>query len=145
MQSGIKSRIVFSFQAVPTGLQDRIVLYPHLLNPGKATLGKPIGRIVGGTEATPHEYPFIVALSIDGLYFCGGSIISETVILTAAHCLDGAGFVEVTAGAHNQAKPEPTQQIITSRDLKVHEKWSSGTLDKDIAIAILPEALEFNG
>merc|ERR1712243_262102 len=52
-------------------------------------------KIVGGNEVTPHEYPWQVGLFIDDMYFCGGSIISEDWILTAAHCMDGAGFVEV--------------------------------------------------
>merc|ERR1711982_117999 len=58
-------------------------------------------KIVGGNEVTPHEYPCQVGLFIDDMYFCGGSIISEDWILTAAHCMDGAGFVEVVMGAHS--------------------------------------------
>merc|ERR1712122_260774 len=45
-------------------------------------------KIVGGVEATPHEFPWQVGLFFDG-YFCGGTIISEKYILTAAHCADG--------------------------------------------------------
>merc|ERR1711963_1179029 len=51
-------------------------------------------KIVGGVEATPHEFPWQVGLFFDG-YFCGGSIISEKYILTAAHCADGVFSHEV--------------------------------------------------
>ena len=34
-------------------------------------------RIVGGQEAEPNSYPFMVSLVIDDLYFCGGSLIGE--------------------------------------------------------------------
>ena len=34
-------------------------------------------RIVGRQVATPHSFPFIVALMIDDAYFCGGSILGE--------------------------------------------------------------------
>merc|ERR1712203_1303808 len=44
------------------------------------------GRIVGGVEATEHAWPWQVALFIDDAWFCGGSIISENYVLTAAHC-----------------------------------------------------------
>ena len=46
-------------------------------------------RIVGGTETAPNKYPWIVALwSTDGNYqFCGGSILNQKFILTAAHCV----------------------------------------------------------
>merc|ERR1712045_835716 len=40
-------------------------------------------KIVGGVEATPHEFPWQVGLFFNG-YFCGGSIISEKYILTAS-------------------------------------------------------------
>lgn len=46
-------------------------------------------RIVGGVEATPHSWPHQVALFIDNMYFCGGSLISSEWVLTAAHCMDG--------------------------------------------------------
>ncbi|KAA0202995.1 hypothetical protein HAZT_HAZT010844 [Hyalella azteca] len=46
-------------------------------------------RISGGQEAWPHSYPWMVALFIDDAYFCGGSIIDDQWILTAAHCMDG--------------------------------------------------------
>ncbi|MPC57182.1 Chymotrypsin BI [Portunus trituberculatus] len=46
-------------------------------------------RIVGGEEATPHSWPHQVALFIDNMYFCGGSLISNEWVLTAAHCADG--------------------------------------------------------
>lgn len=46
-------------------------------------------RIVGGVETTPHAWPHQVALFIDDMYFCGGSLISNEWVLTAAHCMDG--------------------------------------------------------
>ena len=35
-------------------------------------------KIVGGVEATPHQFPWQVGLFFDG-YFCGGSIICKFV------------------------------------------------------------------
>ena len=56
------------------GLQDRIVLYPHLIGGGRPESS---GRIVGGTEAVPNSRPYIVTLNIDVLYFCGGTLIGK--------------------------------------------------------------------
>lgn len=47
-------------------------------------------RIVGGTRAEPGEYPFQVRLNIRsrrGSSLCGGVIIDQRHILTAAHCM----------------------------------------------------------
>ncbi len=102
------------------------------------------GRIVGGSEATPNDYPHLVALTIDGLYFCGGNVISENTILTAAHCTDGARSVEVTAGAHDQSVNEATQQIITSSDTMEHPDWNANTIAGDVSLIFLPEPLSLN-
>merc|ERR1712203_360902 len=61
-------------------------------------------KIVGGVEATPHQFPWQVGLFFDG-YFCGGSIISSKYILTAAHCADGVYHHEVVIGAHEIRDP----------------------------------------
>ena len=54
-------------------------------------------RIVGGQDASINDYPWQVALSMG----CGGSIISDQWVLTAAHCVDAtfAGAITVTVGS----------------------------------------------
>ncbi|ROP31794.1 S1 family peptidase [Couchioplanes caeruleus] len=44
-------------------------------------------RVVGGTQATQGEFPFMVRLSMG----CGGSLYSPTLVLTAAHCVSRTG------------------------------------------------------
>lgn len=49
------------------------------------------GLVIGGTKTKIGEFPHMAALGyrvIDGgiSFFCGGSLISEKFILTAAHC-----------------------------------------------------------
>lgn len=44
-------------------------------------------RIVGGQNAEPGEWPWIAALFNSGRQFCGGSLIDDKHILTAAHCV----------------------------------------------------------
>jgi len=48
------------------------------------------GRIVGGKEARPHSWPWQVLIRCQNLQLigsCGGSIISEKWVITAAHCV----------------------------------------------------------
>ena len=50
-------------------------------------------RIIGGKESTVHEYPWQVYVKVterkDNFLYnsnCGGSIISDEFVVTAAHC-----------------------------------------------------------
>merc|ERR1712002_728912 len=102
-------------------------------------------KIVGGDEAVEHQFPWIVALFIDHAWFCGGALISEKWVLTAAHCVDGANYFEVMAGAHNvRASSEDHRIVITSYKGFTHEAWDRYTLKNDIAMIELPEAVQFN-
>lgn len=47
------------------------------------------GRIVGGSSTYIGLRPFQVSLRISNIHFCGGSIISNRWVLSAAHCLEG--------------------------------------------------------
>ena len=46
-------------------------------------------KIVGGHEAKPNQFPWLVALFANA-WFCSASLISDEWVLTAAHCVDGA-------------------------------------------------------
>merc|ERR1712243_168678 len=61
-------------------------------------------RIVGGQETEQHEYPWQVGLvSRNGKTpWCGGTLISDRHILTAAHCTEGstAASIQILLGEH---------------------------------------------
>lgn len=113
----------------------------------RATCGTPgpmalddFEKIVGGVEATPHQFPWQVGLFFDG-YFCGGSIISSKYILTAAHCADGVYHHEVVIGAHEIR--DPANKIIDAYSPTVHPEWDSYNLANDLAILELETEIDF--
>merc|ERR1712203_695295 len=102
-------------------------------------------RIVGGFEAQENEWPWQVALFIDSAWFCGGALISENYVMTAAHCADGASYFDIMAGAHNvRASSEPHRVEITSYNGWTHPQWDSNTLSNDLALIELPSPIDFN-
>merc|ERR1719461_2145190 len=105
----------------------------------------PRGKIVGGFEAEEHEWPWIVALFIDDMWFCGGALISDEFVLTAAHCAEDAYTFEVWAGAHNvRASSEPDRVEITSYSGWTPPQWASNTLSNDLAVIRLPQKITFS-
>ena len=44
-------------------------------------------RVVNGWPAQKNEWPWIAQLRNNGRQFCGGSLIDDRHILTAAHCV----------------------------------------------------------
>ena len=46
------------------------------------------GRIIGGEITSIRDFPHQVSLQLMDVHHCGGSIISEDWVLTAAHCVN---------------------------------------------------------
>uniref|UniRef100_A0A6E8VRS9 Peptidase S1 domain-containing protein n=1 Tax=Anopheles coluzzii TaxID=1518534 RepID=A0A6E8VRS9_ANOCL len=115
---------------------------------------RPSQRIVNGQEAVPGQFPYQIALLSNfaaGGGLCGGTIITNTFILTAAHCVvDGAGALATDGtailGAHNRTATEPTQQRIGFvRDgVFVHPSYSATLIRNDIATVRLNSPAVFN-
>ncbi|GAA4856899.1 serine protease [Saccharopolyspora cebuensis] len=62
--------------------------------------------IVGGHDAT-EEYSFVVSLQQQGQHACGGSLIAEDRVVTAAHCVGGSGYtVRVGSNDHTSGGEE---------------------------------------
>ena len=47
------------------------------------------GKIVGGEETLPGEYPWAAQLRIGGRFTCGATLLNNQWLMTAAHCVEG--------------------------------------------------------
>ncbi|KAB1278066.1 Granzyme B [Camelus dromedarius] len=95
----------------------------------------PEGEIIGGHEAKPHSRPYMAYLQIwnqDVRSRCGGFLIREDFVLTAAHCWGSS--INVTLGAHNIKKQERTQQVIPVRKAIRHPDYNKRNYANDIML-----------
>ncbi|KAJ8918122.1 hypothetical protein NQ315_011579 [Exocentrus adspersus] len=103
------------------------------------------GRIIGGEEATPHSRPYHVALLINGESFCSGSLITQSYVITAAHCTATASYVDLIFGAHNINIQESSQLRVTSKSIINHPEYKVPyEHSNDIALINTPSPIVTN-
>lgn len=85
-------------------------------------------KIVGGQEAKDGASPYQVSLQIRKSHLCGGAIIHERFIVTAAHCLAGRKAVnfEILVGTNDVKNGK---EYYDSDLLLTHSRYVSSSLD----------------
>ncbi|XP_043280136.1 clotting factor G beta subunit-like [Venturia canescens] len=118
---------------------------------GKASINSRFARVVGGHDAVPREFPWLVSITRMGGHFCGGTIINSRFILTAAHCLcSGTTSIpprqlRVTLGEHNLKGPETPASIVEGvLSVNVHPGHKCGQYVDDIAILELARTISWS-
>jgi hypothetical protein len=113
---------------------------------GRQAITPSTQRIVGGVEAVPNSWPWIVSLRGRD-HFCGGTLIDTRHVLTAAHCVRGANpsGLRIVAGLHERLNTNTGRtQIMGASRIFVHEQYNSVSLANDIAVIRLCQPVQLN-
>jgi secreted trypsin-like serine protease len=119
---------------------------------GQRLEAKAVGLIKGGTKAVNHEYPWHATIyhydSSSLKYKCGGSIIRDNKIITAAHCvviLNQKISVDklVVRIEEGELLASSKHQYRVFQSI-VHEGYNHETFQHDIAILFLESSIDIS-
>ncbi|XP_010849046.1 PREDICTED: chymotrypsinogen B [Bison bison bison] len=103
-----------------------------------------LARIVNGEDAVPGSWPWQVSLQDStGFHFCGGSLISEDWVVTAAHCGVTTSDV-VVAGEFDQGSRTEDTQVLKIGKVFKNPKFSILTVRNDITLLKLATPAQFS-
>ncbi|XP_012323578.1 cathepsin G [Aotus nancymaae] len=121
-------------------MQPLLLLLAFLLPPGAEA-----GEIIGGRETRPHSRPYMAFLQIQSQgdrTNCGGFLVREDFVLTAAHCWGSS--INVILGAHNVRRQERTQQHVPVRRAIRHPQYDPQNFQNDIMLLQLSRRIRRN-
>ncbi|KAJ2026126.1 hypothetical protein IWW57_003140 [Coemansia sp. S610] len=128
-----------------------LFLLPETLGLGVPRAGRiPLAdeRIIGGTASAIGEYPYTVSLNLtlpEGSGLCGGTLITDRVVVTAAHCVTNpdTGAIlspkSVRVGLGSQKLRE--QRHVQALEVHAHPLFQPPVSSSDIALIVIdPQA-----
>ncbi|KAI4891454.1 hypothetical protein NFI96_031879 [Prochilodus magdalenae] len=110
-------------------------LLPYLSHSASFKVG-----IVNGKEAKPHSRPYMVSIQTNGGHICGGFLVSQHFVMTAAHCWDRKMVLTAVLGAHDLSDPKDGSIRIPVKTYHVHPQYHAEKgFDYDIMLLKLRE------
>ncbi|RXN03559.1 chymotrypsin-like protease CTRL-1 [Labeo rohita] len=100
--------------------------------------------VINGQNAISGSWPWQVSLQLPtGFHFCGGSLINQNWVLTAAHCRVVVGYHRVILREHDRgSNAEPIQTKLDSKVI-THPLYSSKPTNNDTALLKLASPVTY--
>ncbi|XP_052446170.1 duodenase-1-like isoform X2 [Carassius gibelio] len=114
-------------------------LLAHLTFTARVNVG-----IVNGREAKPHSRPYMVSVQVKEQHICGGFLISDRFVMTAAHCLNNSPVVTVVLGAHDLRKKSENSVRYKVDSYHQHPDYTKGSFFNDILLLKLDRIVRLN-
>ncbi|XP_035025933.2 vitamin K-dependent protein C [Hippoglossus stenolepis] len=116
---------------------------------GRSSYTKPMDGLlpwmVGGEVGKKGESPWqVLLMNARGDFHCGGVLIDQSWVLTAAHCLENNLKFRVRLGDYERLRDEGTEMMLKVIETFKHPNYNSRTVDNDIALLRLETPAQFS-
>lgn len=110
-------------------------------------------RIANGNNAAANQFPYQVSLRNQGRHICGGSIIAQSKILSAAHCVTtktggriSPSRFEILAGVIDRRSIRPSDGAVLTKvkNVIVHNRYNYRTINYDACVIITYGTFDFS-
>ncbi|XP_061096477.1 mast cell protease 1A-like [Conger conger] len=98
-------------------------------------------NIVNGREAKPHSRPYMVSVQQNKRHICGGFLVSDSFVMTAAHCLTWGQTLTVLLGAHDISESQKSNRGEV-KFYHIHPGFEADALENDIMLLQLKTAVK---
>jgi secreted trypsin-like serine protease len=101
-------------------------------------------QIVGGNRASIADHPYVVYLTTaDGFQFCGGTLVGDNKVVTAAHCTAGKRPADVVVVAGREDKESGAGVVSPVKEIWVHPKFTDVRFGDDVSVLTLTQRLPY--
>ncbi|KUO15776.1 S1 family peptidase [Streptomyces dysideae] len=100
--------------------------------------------IVGGTTTTTTAYPFMMQITdASQNQFCGGTLVSPTKVVTAAHCMVGESTSSVRVVGGRTYRNGTNGTVSQVSKIWIHPSYTDATNGDDVAVLTLSTSMPY--
>ncbi|HEV7648081.1 MAG TPA: serine protease [Actinophytocola sp.] len=126
----------------------RLLMAAGMIAAGAAALGSSQANadeeIVGGNRASIADHSYVVFLTTaDGFQYCGGTLVDDDKVVTAAHCAIGRKPADVMVVGGREDKESDAGTTSAVSEIWVHPDFADVRTGADVAVLTLEQPMRY--
>ena len=105
-------------------------------NDNNNNIMEPQLRIINGVLAPENRYPYVASLQFNSQHFCGGTLVSPNMVITAAHCTSTPATI--TLGRYDlDSNTDYDYEVMNVFGKIIHPEYNEAIVEHDVALLVL--------